>query len=684
MTETTNRFEHDRSPYERPNFPFRCGREAAFGRPCPRGPSGSGACQGVSDCTPFQTRKIVTDDETGEEREILRWECRRPQWAGGPCAEGPRPDGACACVHPPCSPRPTIRRQRGRWALLAIAAVVSLALAFVGYGGMAGGPSSIDPGELSGKHAQFTAGDGCASCHEGHSTTLVGWASAIFDRKSISDSCVSCHAFGAEDAASPEPGEVVFAAHNASFPEREDAPTATCLACHTEHRGEMASITPVVDQQCATCHTEQFDNFAKSHPAFGANFPHERARTIKFSHVSHYGKHFEDPRYEERAPAAGCISCHSDQSDGRLLPGSFEAGCAACHEEAITGQGLAVFGLPELPDPELTADAREACGFPPDQMEPARNILAALTDAMPAMESLSEAVEAADPDAIAAATEALMEAKEALEEAQTEMSEAIEEDAISLDEASPAMAYLLGVPGDDSDAYGEPAAAMLAAVVEDGLSPLEEAIEERGGDPAMLLAGLSPDLVQKATCVWVANAEYYSMREPESGVGWAAGATQIAYMPTAHADPVVQSWIGLGLAARESDVEGAETFSESMLHESDGPGRCFKCHVAPAADAENQSVLWAIEREDIRPFTAFDHEPHLNVLDKGAGCATCHQSLQEGETLSDAQKRPGPHANEFKPIEAAICADCHHEQAVRQDCSVCHRYHNEPAIRARK
>jgi len=700
MTEDKNRFAHDRSPYERPNFPFRCGREAAFGKPCPRGPSAGGDCQGISDCTPFRTRKVVTNAETGEETEIQRWECRRPQHAGGPCAEGPRPDGTCSCIHPPCAPKPTIRRQRGRWAMLAVAAMVAMALAFVGAAGgiigpkpdadgilsHVGWPSSVNPGPLSGKHEQFTAKDGCISCHVGHSDTLTGWAGAIFKRTTISDSCVSCHSFGEKQAdADPKAqSPMAFAAHNTKFPNRTDAPTATCTGCHTEHKGVDASITPMEDGQCSACHTTKFDSFSKSHPKFGANFPHESARTIKFPHGKHLETHFVDQRYIDKAPKNGCVSCHTDQVDGRLLPGSFENGCAACHEVAIKEQGMAVFGLPELSDPELTAEARDSCGFPVPQLEPARATLEALAEALPTMQALGENAESGNLNGVMSGVAALGEAQAAIAEAQEELAEAVDmSEAVSLDSLSPIAAFLLAVPADDADEYSESAAAFLIAAAAEGQAPLAEAIDAKGGDANVLLSGLSPELVTEVTCAWAANTEYEPKQDPEPGAGWTAQELQVSYLPTGHADAVTKGWIALGLANRGSEDEGAEAFAELMLSASDGPGRCFKCHVAPAADAEKQAVQWAIPRRDIRPFTAFNHDPHLNVLDQGAGCATCHRQVEAGATLADGQSRPGPHANDFKPIDQATCKDCHRPGGVRQDCALCHRYHSNPSIRKR-
>ena len=44
------RFNHDSSAYERPNYKFRCGRAAAWGKPCPNGPGADGSCGGIAAC----------------------------------------------------------------------------------------------------------------------------------------------------------------------------------------------------------------------------------------------------------------------------------------------------------------------------------------------------------------------------------------------------------------------------------------------------------------------------------------------------------------------------------------------------------------------------------------------------------------------------------------------------------
>ena len=686
MTDTSNRYNHDTSPYERPNFPFRCGREAAFGKPCPRGPSAGGQCQGIADCTPFQTRKIFLDADTGEEREVLRWECRRPTWAGGPCSEGPRPDGSCSCTHPPCSPQPTLRRQRGRWAILAVATVLSLAIALMGFGGKANLPSSIDPGSLSGKHAQFTATEGCVSCHESHSTSLAGWASAVFSGKKISDSCVSCHTFGMVTSVTDKPSEnpLLFAAHNWNFPNSSKTLTADCQGCHTEHRGELASITPVVDRQCASCHKEKFDNFAKSHPQFSKSFPNQNPRTIKFNHGNHFDEYFADTRYADQAPKNGCVSCHTEQANGRLLPGNFKTGCSGCHEQAIREKGFAVIGLPELSDPTLTAEATETCGFSQAEIGPARNLIGSLSESITSLKSLSEAVDSKNTPKLVELASSLSESTDPLVNGKTELDEAIDKtEAISLETLPLTMSYLLGHPSDDPEAYSEDVAKLLIEIAGNGYDPLAEILEEKDASPNKLIAGLSDEILMRVACAWTANQEYEALREPEPGKGWQADAYTISYMPTGHSDPIVQNWIEFSVSKNVLGTETGAPLTEKMLNPSDGPGRCFKCHVAPDLKSNLAAVTWKIPRKDLRPFTEFNHTPHLNVLNVGSGCATCHQQIEKPANQSKSIAT-NSFAKEFKSITKSVCADCHKDGGVQQACGTCHQYHSEATIRKRK
>ena len=87
------KFKHDSSRYERPTRKFTCGRAASWGKPCEFGPHVSGRCGGTSECRPAK----VGD----------RWECRRSAIAGGPCKDGPGPDGGGRWLTRRGSPSPS-------------------------------------------------------------------------------------------------------------------------------------------------------------------------------------------------------------------------------------------------------------------------------------------------------------------------------------------------------------------------------------------------------------------------------------------------------------------------------------------------------------------------------------------------------------------------------------------------
>lgn len=138
-----DRHRFDRSAYERPNYKFRCGRAATWGKPCMGGPNLDGSCGGTTACSPVKNKND-------------RFECRRSAIAGGPCEHGPDSDGSCSVTQPPCSPRRSLRGIRGRLSVLAL----GLVLAFIG-GSMGPSDSNIVgfnwtiPGPLTDTHANF-------------------------------------------------------------------------------------------------------------------------------------------------------------------------------------------------------------------------------------------------------------------------------------------------------------------------------------------------------------------------------------------------------------------------------------------------------------------------------------------------------------------------------------------------
>lgn len=648
MITDPDRFKQDKSPYERPNFPFRCGRIGLWSKPCGRGPSSDGDCGGIAECRPFF--------DNG------RWACRRSTRSGGACAEGPMPDGSCCHQHPPCKPLNSIRGYRGRLTFLAAALVIALISAFAFYGDGATALSSVNPGELTGGHQNFTAEQGCATCHKQHGGDAGMWIQAAWSPGSLSKSCESCHTFSGP-ATSP---------HNETFKTAGGQRETSCTNCHTEHRGSDANITQMADQQCNACHEKQFASFSGGHPNFSKDYPSRRRTAIVFDHTNHFSKHFEDARFVDRAPKERCIACHNVDKATRNVPvRPFNESCARCHENQIAGRELVLFTLPEFEEnPFDAATVGEACGPTADVREAAGERLNGLTEKL---EELKDGGLAAE----GAAQELLLQI-EALKGQLgfADPSEATEEYESVSTETLPATAVmLLGIEdGEDAVAYTEPVRDLVMGMIESGHEPLLAALKDRG-NPNTLLSDLSPELLRGIGCAWASNVEYEAPAEAVSG-GWFADALSLRYRPARHADPVAKAW--LNLAAAGGDGVSDEV-RETLLSRSEGPGACTKCHSVSEKTEKSADlqIEWAFGKQSNQRHLSYSHGPHLNLLGPGASCETCHK-LDQSADYAGSFKHTNPldFDSNFKSIENGTCTACHAKGQVRQECTLCHQYHN--------
>ncbi len=323
--------------YNRPNFPYRCGRAATWGKPCHFGPNADGSCGGVAACSPRQS---------GD-----RFLCRRRPEDGGPCENGPLPDGTCCLTQPPCQPRRSLRAFRFRLSVFALIAVIALIGAFGSSGTFFfdGAAPFKDPGQLSNVHAGVIGESGCAACHEPHQADTANFLLAAFSPSGPAsmgeaNKCLSCHVF-------PSMAQSVHKSPG-------------CSTCHTEHKGAVAPVTTLTDRQCHSCHKVKFKTFAKSHPEFSETFPYVRRTAINFDHTAHLNTHFKDARFAEKAPDGRCIGCHLVSNASNTVPiRGFQEVCAGCHEEQIQKRQLVLFQLPELEKYPLNSKAlSEACG----------------------------------------------------------------------------------------------------------------------------------------------------------------------------------------------------------------------------------------------------------------------------------------------------------------------------------
>lgn len=646
MITDSDRYSYQKSTYERPNYPFVCGRACAFGKPCAQGPTFAGACGGVSECRPF--------------RNGDRWECRRPPSAGGACTDGPLPDGSCCMRQAPCQPRPSLRRLRGRISGVVAVFIIALIAAFLHFepGAFDGDRaifSSVMPGELSGAHSNFALADkGCVACHEPHGKGVLAWASAFVTAGSVGDSCVDCHAFAGPNTS---PHNITFQAAGVALPAGAAVQT-DCVMCHTEHKGHAANIAPMKDAQCNSCHDTKISAFGKDHPEFGGRFPHDRRPAIAFDHVGHFAKHF--PEKLPPGQSRTCVDCHQIAQAGLTVPpGSFEQNCASCHQAGIVDRQLRIVSVPFLEeDPFADVDLSEIC--PPT--EDMRAYLAA---------------KAAGGDA---------EAPEA--------DEYFFED--NGDNLPPALALALGVAADDPDGYVEPVATVFSDIAGNGTAALVERIAALPGAPAAaLLAGLDGELLKQAVCAWMQKVEYEAPSALPGG-GWSAEGTSVNYRPVGHADPVARAWFDYAVnaeamartaGAEDMVVEQAAKLRDLLMSDY-GVGNCTKCHAVTqvtdtgAKDGQSATRLtveWGYQAVKVRPYVQYDHGPHVNLLGPGTLCSTCHKENEKANFLAsfkqfDADKfEPG-----FLPVSQNTCTDCHTPGKVRQDCLLCHEYHLEP------
>ncbi|MBR71541.1 MAG: hypothetical protein CMM30_01190 [Rhodospirillaceae bacterium] len=648
-----NKFRHDISRYERPNRKFRCGRAAEWGKPCEFGPDNSGKCGGIYECQPAQ----VGD----------RFECRRSTLFGGPCDNGPGSDGKCSQHQPPCRPRRSIRSLRGLMAISAFAIVISVIALMLTLGSDGSGHNVISSaGPLTDGHANFTSSSGCVACHEPHAKDAGEWFLAAFEENNISKNCLNCHTFVGEP----------FLAHNISSNANKTnthSNNFSCIACHSEHKGEDFDITAISDAKCNTCHEREISSFANNHPNFADDFPHDQRTAIRFDHSSHITQHFKDQRLEDIAPT-NCTSCH-EVSDAvqSVKPVGYQTACASCHNDAIPRRELVLLRLPEFDDNFIDLDfVSETCGPTLEAWEEIQDNIATVREAIEAeeLDMLDEEILIGDEE---------------------------EYEPVSFDEPAAISSYLLRTPIDDSSEYTEPLQTLIVGLLEDGSEVLEETIAEAVGAEGAkkMLSGLSPTLTREVACAWASNEEYESPSDPNYG-GWYAEGVELKYKPIGHGDPVVRAWINFGALSVLDDDEDVEESGEFMrdelLNPKEGFGACTKCHSVSKTETNPLHVQWNFNNSKSRPHTFYSHGAHLNILnpsginlaDPEAGCQTCHKlNVQANYGASFSDNNPHIFESNFDSIDKETCTQCHNEGQVRQDCQLCHLYHNETGFNLR-
>jgi hypothetical protein len=626
-----NKFDHNLNRYDRPDFPYKCGRGVLWLKQCHQGPTLKGLCGGTTECSPY-----IDNDQ---------WICNRPLIAGGPCEEGPSVDGKCCKRHPPCVPKHSLRVYRKRLSILAVGFIFALIAASWVTDQLQKNYYSFDAGPISSSHISFVEKDGCQVCHVAHDNSGLSWLKAAVTEMPVSSKCGDCHTFGG-----PE-----FIAHNGDIKKEPRLQKTHCLMCHREHRGEEFSTRKFTNQQCNFCHKEQFNSFSVGHPEFPRDYPHAGRDSIKFSHITHLEKYFLEPKHSRKAPI-GCIGCHKLVNEQSMDSGKFEEICAACHESQILSKDLVLLRLPELDKNRIDRKTvMKACG---------------IQRGSPAAGNEDEEFLSISTDTPSLTTAYLLNIPE---DDPTGYSQKLQDLIVSLaKESTMPIAKLI-----DAHSPMPISEKMLA-----GLNP--EVIKR-----AACAWGLNLEYDPPAKASfggWYADlleVRYTPVNHKDPvALSWIKFALDV---PQGETDGIRKE---RAIAMRDQMLSSKEGVGGCMkCHTIDA--------LLSEDKKETLSVHWGYRGFKSPPYTQYSHKSHMDVVRKGDPCQTCHvlnkesthgsSSNKPGSNKIIFNKREGkPVGTNFNSITRSTCAQCHTSGKVRQDCQLCHLYHLEPDYKGNK
>lgn len=569
-------------------------------------------------------------------------------------------------------------------AALAIAAVLLTA-------GLMGPRSGwfVMPGPLSNHHAVL--GKNCTACHAAGEQLTKGFLHGLREEeigKVESTRCLKCHLFGengrlphalpsaetqaltagaaAEGGGGGAPLALQLSAWIGSPP--HDAAGGTfCATCHREHQGHDADLTQLTNNQCQSCHLQQFADFSRGHPELG-EYPYKQRTAIVFDHGTHEGKH-----YPQKGLSFDCAGCHKpDDAGTRMKTAGFDAACAQCHTAEMAGEGRTGIGIEFLRLPGLDLEVLMKLGHPVGGW-PADAAYG--YDALPT--AFMGLLLAGDPKYPEYAEDKELIAPLDL----TDLVQASDEELAAVARYTWAVKRLIY----DLSGAGQGA---LALRIERALGGNADPAES-----ARLASFLSRDAVQDAADRWLRSL----MREMPQHDGTALPSAQalgsgqskwptagawlrddksyaLLYLSTGHADPFLREWLDETGRLFGASPEAAAVFS--FLRSEDG--RCTKCHSVDATESGGRLVHWEGAEPPVgRQFTEFSHKPHLR-MPLGKGCRECHALNPDAkylESYATDQLDPFSFESDHRPMLRQDCATCHNRREAGDSCTLCHAYH---------
>lgn len=252
----------------------------------------------------------------------------------------------------------------------------------------------------------------------------------------------------------------------------------------------------------------------------------------------------------------------------------------------------------------------------------------------------------------------------------------------SATEASTAAPAPPSNPGDQSDDLLFPTEAELRdmkSTAKGSAAPAQDSPQKSDGaaEPAQAAAqpsGATPPKTVKATVSIGSNIDPESWAEYG---GWYRQDYAIYYRPSGHKDKFFYAWLFLTgpQAPKNAKTPGAGVFD--VLTGKDAQGSCTKCHSVDDLPGKGRLVNFSPPSAESKQgrFTNFVHEPHFGIMED-RGCLTCH-SLEKNRPYLKGYEHGNPQdfASNFGEVKQELCKGCHNASAVRQDCSLCHKYH---------
>ena len=178
------------------------------------------------------------------------------------------------------------------------------------------------------------------------------------------------------------------------------------------------------------------------------------------------------------------------------------------------------------------------------------------------------------------------------------------------------------------------------------------------------------------------------------------------YMSRGHADPVLTAWVEFVAWLDHAQRHATQTADGNMQdksaaggiplpHAATVPGGCTQCHLLhTGASPTPIGQTWKIASPGTqRPFTKFNHTPHLTLPALG-DCQHCHRlAASEDSALEQLYRADAPAeqpmsqisqaisqhlAHEFVDMHVEQCGACHRPGGANDACIQCHNYHVSP------